>query len=127
MKRTAGLVLYILIFAVAGVMHLLKPLMYAKIVPPMLPAVPVVIFSGMAELFIAIGLAHPRSRRWAAWASIAFLIAVLPANVYMLMIHDTEFPQIPKWTLIVRVPLQFLLMAWAHAYTKAKPAGGARE
>lgn len=53
----------------------------------------------------------PRWRRIAGWGLIALLIAVFPVHVHMLDRAD-QFAFIPYWILIVRLPLQGLLVAW---------------
>ena len=42
---------------------------------------------------------------------IALLVAVFPANVDMLINAD-QFPAIPVWALVARLPLQGVLIAW---------------
>ncbi|EOZ98540.1 hypothetical protein A33Q_1194 [Indibacter alkaliphilus LW1] len=41
-------------------------------------------------------------------------MAVFPANIYM---YQKGNRAIPKWILLVRLPLQFVLIAWAYLYT----------
>ena len=72
------------IFAVSGVLHLIKPEVYEPLMPKVLPAHrAVIVGSGVAELACAAGLLHPRSRVVAGWASAALLLAVYPANLKM--------------------------------------------
>lgn len=72
------------IFAVSGVVHLVKPEVYEPLIPVWLPgAREIVLASGVAELVCAAGLAHPRTRSAAGWASAALLVGVFPGNVQM--------------------------------------------
>ena len=72
------------IFAVSGVIHLVKPEVYEPLIPDWLPgAREIVLASGVAELLCAAGLAHPRTRSAAGWASAALLVGVFPGNVQM--------------------------------------------
>ena len=71
-------------YVVAGVLHFLRPHLYVQIVPPQLPAPLVLVYlSGLAEVTVGVGLLYSRTRQAAAWATIALLLAVFPANVYM--------------------------------------------
>ena len=56
-------------------------------------------------------MAVPRLRRTAGWGLIALLVAVFPANVHM-VIHADQFSEIPFWALLIRLPLQGILIAW---------------
>ena len=102
----------------AGIMHFLKPNYYLKIMPPYLPfPLCLVYLSGIAEVLLGVLLLVPSLRPFAAWGVIALLIAVFPANLYMLQKGGIEFG-VPTWTLYLRLPLQGLLIAWAWIYTK---------
>jgi uncharacterized membrane protein len=45
------------------------------------------------------------------------LIAVYPANIHM-AINNHLYPDLPAWLLWSRLPLQFVLIAWAWWYTR---------
>jgi uncharacterized membrane protein len=71
-------------FTVSGVVHLVKPEVFEPLMPRQLPAHrELIIASGVAELACAAGLAVPRTRRWAGYASAVLLVAVFPGNVKM--------------------------------------------
>ena len=76
-------------YAVTGVLHFAVPRVYDDIIPVPLGRWDreLTYLSGVAELACAAGLAHPRTRRGAAWASAALLVAVFPANVQMSLDH----------------------------------------
>ncbi len=77
--------------------------------PPALPAPRLlVLLSGAAEVAGGLGLLLPATRRGAAWGLLALLVAVFPANVYMLGLAAEL--RIPAWVLWARLPLQPLLM-----------------
>lgn len=105
--------------AIAGISHFTNPTFFDKIVPPWLP--PSERFwtylSGVAELLVAAMLLRPRWRRPGAFAAVALLIAVYPANLYMTWDwRDREVSeQIVSW---VRLPLQFVLIWWAWRTAK---------
>ncbi len=100
-----------LLFVGAGLLHFIHPETFERIVPPVLPAPRLlVLLSGAAEVTGGLGLLLPTTRRWAGWGLLALLVAVFPANVYMVGLADTL--HIPAWVLWARLPLQPLLM-WA--------------
>ncbi|MDF1839983.1 MAG: hypothetical protein P1U77_01015 [Rubripirellula sp.] len=101
-----------LLFIVAGMSHFVSPGVYLKIMPDYFPwPLALVYVSGFFEVLGGVGLAVPRLRRAAGWGLIALLVAVFPANVGMLINAD-QFPAIPVWALVARLPLQGVLIAW---------------
>jgi len=110
------------LYVVAGVLHFVVPELYAQIIPPFLPApLALVYLSGVAEIACGIGVLLPRTRRYAAWATIALLIAIFPANVYMATsmvvvdgIGGSDPSPLIRWA---RLPLQGVLILWAYWYT----------
>ena len=97
-----------------GALHFLKPELFLKIVPPVLPwPLGLVYSSGFFELVGAVGLLIPRFQRAAAYGLVALLIAVLPANIYMAVAPVTfgGFFDHPLYHWI-RIPFQGVLMAW---------------
>jgi uncharacterized membrane protein len=111
-------------YVVAGALHFVVPELYVQIVPPVFPARLALVFvSGLAEVVVGLGILHPRTRRLAAWATVALLVAVFPANVYMAT-HDVVVEGLPgggdpsdlvRWG---RLPLQAVLILWAAWYTR---------
>lgn len=100
-----------LLFVGAGVLHFVRPEIFERIVPPALPAPRLlVLLSGVAEVAGGLGLLLPATRRGAAWGLLALLVAVFPANVYMVGL--AEALHLPAWVLWARLPVQPLLM-WA--------------
>ena len=72
------------LYVVAGVLHFVAPELYAQIIPPFLPApLALVYLSGVAEIAVGIGVLIPRTRHYAAWATIALLVAIFPAHIYL--------------------------------------------
>jgi len=99
-----------LAFIGVGVTHFLAPGKFLRIVPPYLPAPLLLVYlSGAAEVAGGLGLLWPATRRWAAGGLVALLVAVFPANVYMLQTHAAHLP-IPLWALWLRLPLQAVLI-----------------
>jgi uncharacterized membrane protein len=105
------------LFVVGGVGHFVATDVYMKIMPPYLPYHrPLVLLSGVFEVVLGLLLMLPATSRLAAWALIALLVAVFPANVFMYQ-HPERFP-LPPTLLLLRLPLQGVLILWAYAYTR---------
>lgn len=109
--RIAALVFVFLWFAIGGVAHFVFTDAQMRIVPGWLPwPRAVVLWSGVAELLGAAGLLWPRTRRMAGWGLVLLTLVVTPANVHMLQ-HAEQFPSVPVWALVARLPLQLVLLA----------------
>ena len=117
MKEIA-LYLMALLYIFAGGMHFLKPWVYLKIMPGYLPFhLPMVYVSGIFEILAGLLLLSPITRPIGAWLTILILIAVFPANIQMAMsFYQKHHPYF--WLALARLPIQFLLLAWAWIYTK---------
>jgi uncharacterized membrane protein len=106
-----GLAVVFLWFAGGGVLHFVKPQMFASIVPPYVPfPLAVVYVTGVLELLGAAALWLPSLRRWAGIALFVFTLCVTPANVYMWM-NPQLFPNVSETALSVRLVIQVLLLA----------------
>jgi len=106
------------LFVFAGITHFQRPAFYEAMIPPYLPAPHLlVVVSGVIEIILGVLLLVPRVSRPAAFGVIALLIAVFPANIYMTQ-HPGLFPQFTATALLIRLPLQFVLILWAYWYTR---------
>src|SRR5262249_17312208 len=108
-------------YLLASVPHFLAPGAYLPMMPDYLPAHAELVFlSGVAEALCGLGLLLPPPPRLAAWATIALLIAIFPANIHVAL-HDVplfgakEGAGALNW---LRLPLQGVLIAWAWWYTR---------
>ncbi len=109
-------------FIFAGIMHFAIPRTYESIVPASLPAKRALVYaSGVAEIVGGAAVLHPRTRRLGALFSIATLVAVFPANVQMAINHERYPVPGGRTTLLLRLPLQVLAIAWAHAAGRTQP------
>ncbi|XDD49656.1 motility protein [Leptospira sp. WS92.C1] len=99
----------------AGLNHFLNSPFYLKMIPPYLPYHSLLTYvSGIAEIVLGLTLFLQPLRKLACYGIIALLIAVLPANVYMLQaaLAGTDFG-VPIWALYVRLPFQLVFIFWA--------------
>ena len=107
-----------------GTLHFVNPAPFEAIVPPFLPwATAIVYISGVAEIGLGLGMLLPRTRRFAAWGLVALYIAIYPANIYHAVAN------VPMGGVeaslayhIIRLPMQFVLIAWAWWHTRPEPA-----
>jgi uncharacterized membrane protein len=110
----------------SGLLHLVRPEPYARIVPrPLGSPEPYVFWSGIAELIAGSLLLSPRTRSWGGKLTAALLVVVFPANVKMAL--DGAVPGGNWFTgsdllLWLRLPLQPLLVWWAWSF--ARDSGG---
>jgi uncharacterized membrane protein len=103
-----GLALMLMVTAAAH-FNSMRPDLVAM-VPPAVPNPELMVtFTGVCEILGAIGLLIPRTRRLAAIALIAFLVAVLPANVHAAR-AGLRLGGSPATPLVPRVILQVLFI-----------------
>lgn len=113
-----GRIVFAVVFVVAGCLHLLVPQFYMRIMPPYLPyPLALVYVSGVCEVLCGLGVLSVATRHAAGWGTVALLVAVLPANIFMVT-HPETFPTIPAWALWLRLPLQLPLIWWAWTFTR---------
>ncbi len=108
------------IFTASGVIHLVKPAVYEPLMPRFVPRHrEVILGSGVAELACAAGLVHPRTRRTAAWASVALLVGVFPGNLKMAndarRSGNTRFRAIAYGRLPLQLPMIRIALRTARA------------
>ncbi len=97
---------------VSGLLHLVAPKVYERIVPPRLgDARKLVLVSGVAEVACAAALVAPPTRKLGALASAALFVAVFPANVYAVKIAGDN--KLVKAGAIARLPLQIPMITAA--------------
>ena len=119
--RRASLAGLVALLLAAGVTHFVKPDPYVKIVPRFIDDPDAAVFwSGVAEVLLAAGLVHPRTRRSAAWAAMAFLVGVFPANVQHAL--DARSGTTEWWLTRARLPIQPLLIWWAYSFARTTRA-----
>jgi uncharacterized membrane protein len=83
------------------------------------------LIAGFFEFVFGMMLLIPRFQRLAAWGLIALLLAVYPANIHMAVNQD-KFPELPVIYHWIRLPLQFVIIAWAWWFTRADEEEGVR-
>lgn len=117
---------------VAGVLHFAATEPFVKIVPGFLPFPAMLVYvSGVIEIILGVMLLIRPLQAIAGWGLVALFIAVYPANLNM-AINGIELEGVPNtwWFQAIRLPFQFVLIAWAYWYAQsdspaAEPATGA--
>ncbi|RYF07577.1 MAG: hypothetical protein EOO31_06010 [Comamonadaceae bacterium] len=127
--RKLGLGFVFVWFLVGGVAHFALTELEMRMVPSWVPwPRATVLATGVMELAGALGLLWQPSRRAAGWGLALLTIAVTPANLYMLE-HAADFPAVPYWALVARLPLQVALLAliiWSTAAPDREGTGKCR-
>ncbi len=115
--KTLGRWIFASLFIAGGIGHFVATGFYLKLMPDYLPwHTFLVLLSGVFEIGLGILLFIPKTKRLAGWGLALLLIAVFPANVHMYL--NQEMFDLPSWALLLRLPLQGVLIAWALVYTK---------
>lgn len=104
------------LYVTAGFFHFLKPKVYVRIMPRYLPHHKLLVYlSGIAEIFLGVLLLFEKTQRLSSYLIISMLSVFLLVHFYMLK-GEKEAAGFPKLLLILRIPIQFLLMYWAYIY-----------
>jgi uncharacterized membrane protein len=110
------LILMALIYILAGIFHFVKPKIYMRIMPRFLPSHKFLVYlSGAVEIVLGSLILFNIYRDQALITLILMLAVFLLVHFYMLSSKKAG-AGFPKWLLILRIPLQFLLMWWAFSY-----------
>lgn len=110
------LYLMAVMYIFAGLMHFVYPKPYLRIMPRYLPDHKLLVsLSGLAEIILGAALCFPYTKDFAIYGIIMMLAFFLPVHFYMLS-GEKASAGLPKWLLLIRIPMQFGLMFWAYWY-----------
>ena len=116
--RKAALGSVFLWFFLGGIAHFVATEAEMRIVPAWIPwPREAVLVTGVLELLGAIGILWRPLRRSAGWGLALLTLAVTPANIVMLQ-NAADFPAVPYWLLVARLPLQVALL-WLILWSTA--------
>jgi uncharacterized membrane protein len=93
-----------------AVVHFAAPQGFAPLVPPFLPAVPVILLAGVVQLVIGLAAFWPRTRAWGGLAFAAICAAYMPLHLWDYVRPDPVFA--PPVAATIRVVIQGLFI-WA--------------
>ena len=103
-------------YVIAGVFHFIKPKAYLRIMPPYIPfPKAMVLWSGVAEIGLGIGLLFNSTKNTSIFGIVAMLVVFFTVHIHMLQ-SEKASKGVPKWFLWLRIPLQFILIWWAIFY-----------
>lgn len=105
-----------IMYIIAGIMHFIKPKAYLRVMPRFLPAHKTLVFwSGIAEVLLGVALFFENLRNLAIIGIVLMLLVFFLVHFNMLR-SEKEAAGVPKWILILRIPIQFVLIWWALYY-----------
>jgi len=121
MKTVKKASFYLLVgfYLFMGIIHFIQPELYLDMMPAWLPAHKFLIYlSGFAEIALAVLLIPIRTRATAAKLIIAmllvfFFVVHIPESIKFYQTSDGKF-----LASIIRLPIQFLFIAWAGMFAK---------
>ncbi|WP_373071977.1 MauE/DoxX family redox-associated membrane protein [Zeaxanthinibacter enoshimensis] len=103
-------------FILAGIMHFIYPKAYLRIMPRYLPRPLTLVYaSGIAEIALGIGLCFPATINYSVYGILLMLTVFLLVHIHMLT-GKKAAAGFPVWLLVLRLPVQFLLIYWAYSY-----------
>ncbi len=126
------------LFTGAGIGHFVRPDFYEALIPDWLPNPELAVAaSGVAEIGLGLAMVPRHSRRYAAIGLLGLLLVVYPANIDAAINgvdlrtdangeyqrYVGEVPDARHW---IRLPLQFLLLAWVWSHVR-RPAPQAED
>ena len=97
----------------AGIVHFLNPGMYTPFFGSSSLGLPIVYASGIVEVGVGAATLVPQTRTWGTLGILVLMVCFLPLHVLDVF---AEHPVIGTHTIaLIRLPLQFVLIAWAFA------------
>lgn len=112
--RTAGCIAFAALFIFTGVSHFALAEGMVQMLPVWVPGRYLIIYlTGITEIALGLGFLRPSARRQSGLLTLAFLIAVLPSNIYAAwnLVDFGGNINGPRY-LLFRVPLQLFLLWW---------------
>lgn len=104
-------ILFGIFILLGGMVHFVNPAMYLPFIPDFLPAMAVNYAAGMVEIMAGICVFIPRVRSFGTLVILVLMVAFLPLHVADVF---KEHPVIGSHQIaLFRLPLQFVLIAWA--------------
>lgn len=121
--RTAGCIAFAALFVFTGISHFALAEGMVQMLPEWVPGrYPIIYITGIIEIVLGLGFLWPSVRRLSGLLTLAFLIAVLPSNIYAAL-NSVDFGgniNGPSY-LLFRVPLQLFLLWWVWFMAVRRP------
>ena len=117
MNEPQGLYVMAGLYIIAGIMHFVIPKVYLRVMPPYMSNHKFwVNSSGIAEVALGIGLCIPQFKDISIYLIILMLIIFLVTIHLYMLTSEKASAGIPKWIIILRIPMQLGLIYWAWMY-----------
>jgi uncharacterized membrane protein len=111
----AGRLSAAIMFFQVGVLHLLRPETMVYMIEEFIPyPYQVIIFTGVTEILLAIGILWRKTQKVAGWILIVQLIAMFPANIYVAIMEQPAPGGLPSspWYTWSRLLFQPVYIWW---------------
>ena len=109
-----NLILALILF-LAAISHFFMPKLFLPAMPPYIPwHQEIIFFTGILEIFFAVGLIYHRTVKLTSYLLIAYFIAILPAHIHVSIDKVTMFGISSPVLLWARTFFQFVLIYWAY-------------
>ena len=114
-----GRVSLALVFGFTGLGHFIKTAEMAQMLPPWFPMrIPLIYATGVFEWAGSVSILIPQVSHYGGMLLCAFLVLVLPSNVYAALNRvDFGGHSADPIYLMIRIPLQLVLIGWAYWFT----------
>ena len=107
-----------LLLILGGIAHFTITEFYITAMPSYLPLHEIIVYaSGIIEILLGLFLIIDKTSQKAAFGAILLFIAIFPVNVNMYFNHE-DFPDMSETSLLIRLPIQLVLIGWAYIYTR---------
>ena len=116
MEQTWDFYLMSTMYGFTGIMHFIKPNVFVKVMPDFMPKPKLLVYlSGIAEIVMAVALLFSNLKNWAIIGIVAMLTVFMIVHINMLR-GGKHAAGAPMWMLILRIPIQAVLVWWAFQY-----------
>lgn len=107
-----------ILLILGGIAHFTNTGFYLKAMPSYIPFHEAVVYlSGVIEIGLGVLFIAYKYPRKTAFAIVLLFVAIFPANVNMYINHS-DFPEMSETALLIRLPIQLILIVWAYIYTR---------
>ncbi len=116
LQKSILIVISSIFYSIVGIKHFIEPDYFLSIIPPYLPFhLELVYISGFFEILFGLIILFPKYRFYGSIGLILLLIAVFPANIYLVQSKEAQeaigtSQQIAIW----RLPIQGILIWIAY-------------
>lgn len=121
--RSAGCIAFAVLFLFTGVSHFSLADGMVQMLPDWVPGrYPIIYITGIMEIAMGIGFLRSSTQRMTGIVAIAFLICVLPSNIYAALNSVSFGGNVQgSYYLFFRIPLQLFLIWWVWFMAVRRP------